>query len=73
MLCGSLDGRGVWERMNTFTHMAEPLHHEPESITTLLTVYSPVQKKTVNEKGDQKLLFAMFTTTNRSSKMKTEN
>ena len=53
--------------------MAEPLHHEPESITTLLTVYSPVQKKTVNEKGDQKLLFAMFTTTNRSSKMKTEN
>ena len=51
MLCGSLDGRGVWERMNTCTHMAEPLHHEPESITTLLTVYSPVQKKRLTKKA----------------------
>ena len=37
--------------MNTFTHMAEPLHHEPESITTLLTVYSPVQKKRLTKKA----------------------
>ena len=36
MLCGSLDGRGVWGRMDTCTCMAEFLHCSIEAITTLL-------------------------------------
>ena len=35
MLCGSLDGRGVWGRMDTCIRMAETLHCSPEAITTL--------------------------------------
>jgi len=31
----SLDGRGVWGRMDTCIHMFESLHHSPEAITTL--------------------------------------
>ena len=36
MLCGSLDGRGVWGRMDTRICMAESLCCSPETITTLL-------------------------------------
>ena len=36
MLCDSLDGRGVWERTDTCTYMAESLCCVPETITTLL-------------------------------------
>ena len=36
MFCGSLDGRGIWGRMDTRTCMAEPLRYSPETITTLL-------------------------------------
>ena len=39
MLCGSLDGKGVWRRMDTCICMAETLHCSPETITTLLTHY----------------------------------
>ena len=39
MLCASLDGRGVWERMDTCIPMAESLHCSLETITTLLTGY----------------------------------
>ena len=35
MLCGSLDGRGVWGRMDK----RESLHCSPKTITTLLTGY----------------------------------
>ena len=35
ILCGSLDGRGVWGRMNTCICMAESLCCPPETITTL--------------------------------------
>ena len=45
MLCGSLDGRGVWERMDTCICMAESLCCSPETTTTLLTGYTPVQNK----------------------------
>ena len=31
MLCGSLDGRGVWGRTNTCICMAESLHCSPET------------------------------------------
>ena len=45
MLCGSLDGRGVWGRMDICTRMAEFLHCSPETATTLLTSYTPIQNK----------------------------
>ena len=37
MLCGSLDGRVVWGRMDTCICMPESLCCPPETITTLLT------------------------------------
>ena len=40
MLCGSLDGRGVWGRMDTCVCMAESLCYPPEAITTLLIGYT---------------------------------
>ena len=36
MLCGSLERRGVWGRMDTCIHMAELLCSSPETITILL-------------------------------------
>ena len=36
MLCGSLDGKGVWGRMNTCVYVAESLHRTPERVTKLL-------------------------------------
>ena len=42
MLCGSLDGRGVWGRMDTCIWMAESLGCPPETIMTLLIGYAPV-------------------------------
>ena len=40
-LCGSLDGRGVWGRMDICICMAESLCHAPETNTTLLIGYTP--------------------------------
>ena len=54
MLCGSLDGRGVWGRMDTcmagvgvhvscgYICMAETFHCSPETITTSFTGYTPL-------------------------------
>ena len=42
VLCGSLDGRGVWGRMDTRIHMAESLCCAPETITTLLIGYTAI-------------------------------
>ena len=50
MLCGSLDGRGVWEGMDTCISMAEFLCCVPESIKTLLIGYTPIQNKKFNIK-----------------------
>ena len=36
MLCGSLDGRGVWRRMDTCMCMTESLCCPPETTTTFL-------------------------------------
>ena len=36
VLCGSLEGRGVWGEMNTYTYMVESLHCSPDTVTTLL-------------------------------------
>ena len=43
MLCGSLDGREVWGRMDTCIRMAEPLCCSLEMTTTLLIGYIPIQ------------------------------
>jgi len=43
MLCGSLDGRGVC--------MAGYLHCSPETITTLLIGYTPIQNKLKKKKN----------------------
>ena len=45
MLCGSLDGREVWGRMDTGICMAESLPCSPETITTLLIGSTPIQNK----------------------------
>jgi len=45
MLCGSLDGRGIWGRMDTRIFMAKSLCCPPETITTLLIGYTPIQNK----------------------------
>ena len=45
MLCGSLDGRGVWGKMDTCICMAESLFCPPETITTWLISYTPIQNK----------------------------
>ena len=45
MLFGSLDGRGVWGRMDSCTCIPESLHCAPETITTVLIGYTPVQNK----------------------------
>ena len=47
MLCGSLDGRGIGERTDTCICMAESFCCPPETVTTLLTDYNPVQNKKV--------------------------
>ena len=36
---GSLDGRGVWRRMDACVCMAESLHYSPETTTKLLIGY----------------------------------
>ena len=36
--------------MDTCIHMAESLHCSPETITTLLTDFNPIQNKKLNQK-----------------------
>ena len=50
MLCGNLDGKGVWGRMPTCTWMAGSLCSSPETITTLLISYTPIQNKKFKKK-----------------------
>ena len=50
MSCGSLDGRGVWGRMDTCICMAESLCCPPETITILLIGYTSIQNKKFNKK-----------------------
>ena len=49
MLCRSLDGRGTWRRMDTCEYMADSFCCSPETITTLLIGYIPVQNKNKKE------------------------
>ena len=50
MLCGSLDGRGSWGRMDTCICMVESLHCSPETITTLLIGHTLIQSKKFRKK-----------------------
>ena len=43
---GSLDGRGVWGKMDTCIRMAGSLCCPPETMTTLSIGYNPLQNKT---------------------------
>ena len=45
VLHGSLDGSGVWGRIDSCIHMAESLCCLPGIITTLLIGYTPIQNK----------------------------
>ena len=50
VLCGNLDEKGVWGRMDACIYMAEFLFYSSEFITTLLIVYTPMQKEKLKEK-----------------------
>ena len=50
MLCGSLDGRGVWGRTDRYICMAESLCCPPKTTTILLTGYTPIQNKKLGKK-----------------------
>ena len=45
MLYGSLDGRGVWGRMDTCMCVAESLCCSPKTVTKPLISYTPIQNK----------------------------
>ena len=45
VLCGSLDGSRIWERMDTCTRIAESLCRSLETVTTLLISYTLTQNK----------------------------
>ena len=53
MLCGSLDGRGVWGRMDTCIWMAELLYCSPETVTILLIRYTPIQNKKLKKESEK--------------------
>ena len=50
MLCSSLDGRGIWGRMDICIHVAESLCFLLETITTLLITYTPIQNQKFGKK-----------------------
>ena len=50
VLCGSLDGREVWRRMDVSICMAKSLHSLPETMTTLLIGSTPMQNKKVKKR-----------------------
>ena len=43
-ISGSRDGRGVWERVDTYVCMAESFCVPPEIITALLVCYTAIKK-----------------------------
>ena len=59
MLYGSLDGRGVWGRMDTCICMAKSLCCSSETITTLLIGYTPIQNKRLAQQGGIKITVRM--------------
>ena len=47
MVCASLDGRVVWGRKDTRICMVKSLCCLPETTTTLLIGYAPIQNKKI--------------------------
>ena len=47
VLCGSLDGMGIWGRMETCIYIAKSIYCSPETITTLLISYIQIQNKSL--------------------------
>ena len=45
VLCGSLEGRGIWERIDTCICTAESLRCSPAAVIALLIGYTPMQNK----------------------------
>ena len=56
VLCGSLDGRGVWGRMDTHVCRAESLRFSLETITVLLIGYTLIQNKKLKKIPDSVVL-----------------
>ena len=57
---GSLGGRGVWGRMDRWVCMAESLCCAPETITTLLAGYTPIQNLKTNKQKNSTPAFGIF-------------
>ena len=57
VLCGRLDGSGVWGRMDTCTSIsicvAESLCCSPGTITILLISYTPIQNKFFKKRREE--------------------
>ena len=49
VVCGSLDERGVWQRMETCICTPESFCCPPETVTILLTGHTPRQNKKLNK------------------------
>ena len=49
MLWSSLDGSGVWGRMDTCISTIESLHYSPETITGLLIGYTAIQNENIQK------------------------
>lgn len=50
----SLEGKGVWGRMDTHVCRAESLRWSPEAATTLLPGFTPIQNKKLKLGGKKK-------------------
>ena len=56
MIYGSLDGRGVWARIDTCICIAESLLYSLETVTTLLINYTLIQNKKFKNKTKNKVI-----------------
>ena len=61
MLCGSLDGSGVWGNMEIYVCVAQSLYCSPETITILLIDYTPIQNKILKKIKINKLILKINT------------
>ena len=60
ILAGSLDGRGVWRKMDTCTCVTESLCCLPKMITIVLISYTPIQNKKFKNKTRNVSVYTMF-------------
>jgi len=60
MLLGSLDGRGVWGRMDTYICMWTVPSLFTETITALLIGYTSIQNKKLKKKTTEKIRHVIY-------------